>query len=124
MKHIKTAKGQMLDMGTLAAKHSDERAVSNVPVNAKGDIIDSRGQVKVTREEVKKAYYKDNVPGIEERVSIKEDGSVDTTASDTDETKKENDGVVEVSRKARVREDGSQYFEIEYSDGSIEEVEV
>ena len=35
-----------------------------------------------------------------------------------------DDGPVEISRKERERKDGSKYFEIEYMDGSMEEVDI
>ena len=61
MKRVKTARGKILDMGALATQHEKTRAVSNVPVNARGDIIDNRGNVTVQREKISKEYYKDNV---------------------------------------------------------------
>ena len=73
MKTIKTARGKNLNMAQLAAQNEKQRAVSNVPINARGDIIDNRGNVKVTKENVQKEYYRDNLQGIEEPVSIKTD---------------------------------------------------
>lgn len=128
MKRIKTAKGQILDMAALAAKHEKTRAVSNLNLNARGDIIDNRNEVKVPREQISKEYYKNNVPGADTKtVSIKEDEKVDTVVKDPvnekkQATKKESK-VTEVSRKARTREDGTQYYEVEYSDGSMEDIE-
>ena len=52
MKTVKTARGKTLNMGQLAEEFERTRAVSNVPVNAKGDIIDARGDVKVPREKL------------------------------------------------------------------------
>ena len=52
MKTVKTARGRIIDMAALAAKAEETRAVSNVPVNARGDIIDNRGNVKVTKEKI------------------------------------------------------------------------
>ena len=40
----RTYNGKPFDMMALAAKHEGERAVSNVPRNARGDVID--GQTK------------------------------------------------------------------------------
>ena len=54
MKDIRTARGRVLNMGQLATEHEKTRAVSNVPINAKGDIIDNRGEVKVPREKISK----------------------------------------------------------------------
>lgn len=142
MKTIKTARGRTLNMGQLVEQHEKTRAVSNVPVNAKGDIIDSRGDVKVPREKISKEYYRDNLTGIEEAVSIKEDTEppvVEEEIQKQETVKPEppkpapkpkakpepkpepvEEEVIEVGRRERKREDGTSYWEIEFSDGSME----
>ena len=146
MKTIKTARGKTLNMAQLAAQQENTRAVSNVPINAKGDIIDSRGNVEVPREEISKEYYKDNLQGTEEAVSIKEDHeevvqpTIEPTPEPAPEPKPakkkatpkpkpapvvtEEEEVVEVGRRQRTRDDGSTYWEVEYSDGSMGTEEV
>jgi hypothetical protein len=139
MKRVKTAKGRMLDMSALAAKNETTRAVSNLPLNARGDIIDNRGKVEVSREDISKEYYKDNVPGSDEvEISIQaEEVTPDVTVQPVTpkkETPKAStpiptpknvgDKVTEISRKARTRDDGTSYFEVEYSDGSMENKEI
>ena len=37
MRNTKTARGSMIDMAALAARHETTLAVSNVPMNARGD---------------------------------------------------------------------------------------
>ena len=74
MKRVKTAKGRIIDMSALAAKNETTRAVSNLNMNARGDIIDNRGNVEISREKISKEYYKNNVPGADkEDISIKEE---------------------------------------------------
>ena len=146
MKTIKTARGRSLDMGGLAAQNEETRAISNMPINARGDIIDNRGNVKVQREKISKEFYKDNVPGSDvKKESIKEDVTLKTVVKETPapapepkpEPKpepapapkpapvaKEEDDNIEVSRSERERPDGSKYFEVEYMDGSMEEIEI
>ena len=139
MKRVKTAKGRMLDMSALAAKNETTRAVSNLPLNARGDIIDKRGNIEVSRENISKEYYKDNVPGSDvEEISIQaEEVTPDVTVppvTPKKETPKAStpiptpknigDKVTEISRKARTRDDGTSYFEVEYSDGSMENKEI
>jgi len=138
MKTVKTARGRTLDMGALRTKFEETRAVSNVPVNARGDIIDNRGNVTVSRETVSKAYYKDTVVGVEENINIKQesvepDAIVEVTeevkekpaptpkaeAKPTTKTKEVKTEITELSRRQRTRNDGSQYWEIEFSDGSM-----
>lgn len=59
MAKYRTAQGKMLDMAALAAKNERTRAVSNQPVNARGDVIDSMGRVVVpATEKVSKIYTK------------------------------------------------------------------
>jgi hypothetical protein len=130
MKTVKTARGKTVNMGALAQQYERERAVSNVPVNAKGDIIDNRGNVKIPREQVAKEYYKNNVPGSEEQISIKTDDEETTPVQEPVQQEPivqepvqqptEPEEVIELSRRERVREDGTIYWEIEYSDGSME----
>jgi len=116
MKRVTTAKGKILDMGALATQHEKTRAVSNVPVNARGDIIDNRGNVKVPREKISKEYYKETVPGADAvEVSIKEE--------EPKKTAKKKSGPTEVNREMRERKDGTIYYEVEYDDGSMEEID-
>ena len=135
MKRVKTAKGRIIDMSALAAKNEMTRAVSNLNMNARGDIIDNRGNVEISREKISKEYYKNNVPGADkESISIKaeetvaEKKPVDTPkpAQKKQATPKPTpkpEPVTEVSRRARTRDDGTQYFEVEYSDGSMQDIE-
>ena len=138
MKRVKTAKGRIIDMSALAAKNETTRAVSNLNMNARGDIIDNRGNVEISREKISKEYYKNNVPGADkEEISLKEEETVaekkpvdppkpapkkQATPKATPKPKA-TAPVTEVSRRARTRDDGSQYFEVEYSDGSMQDVE-
>ena len=132
MRQVKTAKGKILDMGRLAAENEKTRAISNMPVNARGDIIDNRGNVKVTREKISKEFYKDNVPGsdvkeesIKEDVTLKVEKTVEEpVAKAKPKPKPEDNDNIEVSRSERKRPDGSKYFEVEYMDGSMEEIDI
>ena len=54
MKTIKTARGRTLNMGQLVEQH--EKPASAMFLNAKGDIIDSLGDVKVPEKLVKNTY--------------------------------------------------------------------
>ena len=133
MKTVKTARGRTLDMGALAAKNEETRAVSNLNMNARGDIIDNRGNVEIPREKIQKEFYKNNVPGADtEEISIKEDEKPAEAKKPVDPPKpapkkqaaqKQAPKVTEVSRTARTRDDGTQYFEVEYSDGSMEDID-
>ena len=55
----RTAQGKMVDMARLASRNEKTRAVGNMNVNARGDIIDSNNQViKDNTKRVKKSYQK------------------------------------------------------------------
>jgi len=127
MKRVKTAKGQILDMAALASKYEKTRAVSNVDVNARGDIIDNRNQVKVPREKISKEFYKNNVPGADTKeVSIKTEENPEPVKTEPvvkEEPKKESKPT-ETNRTTRTREDGTSYYEVEFSDGSMETIEI
>lgn len=41
----RTANGKMIDMNALASKHERTRAIGNMNVNARGDIVDSHNKV-------------------------------------------------------------------------------
>jgi DNA-directed RNA polymerase subunit M/transcription elongation factor TFIIS len=127
MRNVKTARGKVLNISALAAQNETARAVGNVPVNARGDIIDNRGKVQVSREEVTKQAYREAAPDATTKImAIKEDEQ--NIAEIMEEPKKKSQPkegkVEEVERQLKQREDGSQYIEIEYSDGSFKTVEV
>jgi len=53
----RTANGKAIDMEGLAAKNELTPAVGNTSVNARGDIIDSEGNIVERREHVVKKHY-------------------------------------------------------------------
>ena len=119
MKKVLTARGRELNISALAAQNETARAVGNVPVNARGDIIDSRGQVRVSREQVTKEAYREAAPdATTTTVGIKEDTQSSTSVQQTTNKPKE------INRQLRERDDGTQYIEIEYDDGSFDTVEI
>lgn len=59
MAKYRTALGKVVDMGILAAKNEKTRAVGNMKVNARGDTIDSKGNIiKPATNKVNEAYNK------------------------------------------------------------------
>jgi hypothetical protein len=59
MAKYRTALGKTVDMSVLATKNEKVRAVGNMPVNARGDIIDSMGRVVTpATEKVNQSYAK------------------------------------------------------------------
>lgn len=60
----KTAMGSSIDMDMIRLSNENVRAVGNMPVNARGDVIDSTGSIVKTREQIVNEYYQlhSNVP--------------------------------------------------------------
>lgn len=59
MSAYRTAQGKMIDMSQLAARNEKVRAVGNMNVNARGDIIDSHNKViQDNTKRVKSSYTK------------------------------------------------------------------
>lgn len=55
----RTASGKMVDINALIAKNEKTRAVGNMKINARGDIIDSQNRiVKTANERVNEMYNK------------------------------------------------------------------
>jgi len=100
MGKYKTALGRVVDMAALAAKNEKTRAVGNMKVNARGDTIDSMGNViQSVTSKVNSGYAKtvgnrgararpanpqqviaDPIPTVEEIAEFKPD--VDTTEAE------------------------------------------
>lgn len=55
----KTAGGQMVDMDKLRMTNETAHAVGNMNVNARGDEIDSQGNIVRSRNEIMREYYRD-----------------------------------------------------------------
>ena len=56
----RTNKGVIIDMEALLAQNSDEPAMGNMRVNAKGDVIGKNGEIIQTAEDRARAYYTEN----------------------------------------------------------------
>lgn len=55
----KSARGKTIDMGSLVLQNENVRAVGNMNVNARGDMLDDRNQVIATRpQQVNQQYNK------------------------------------------------------------------
>ena len=65
MSVYRSARGQPIDMATLAAKNEKVRAVGNMNVNARGDVIDSYGRVEQDGTNRVKAKYAKTVKNVQ-----------------------------------------------------------
>ena len=57
----KTAQGKSLDMGALRLQNESVRAVGNMGVNARGDLIDDAGRVISSKVEQVNTQYKKQI---------------------------------------------------------------
>ena len=55
-KTYRSAQGKVVDLGALQLQNEGVRAVGNMNVNARGDMIDSEGRVLTTRPQVVESY--------------------------------------------------------------------
>lgn len=115
----KTHRGREFNMSAFAEKNGDARAVGNVSMNARGDIIDAKGNVKIPTQSISRALA--DVKNNENKsVSLKADESitpVKNTAVKADPV--EEVGPQIVSQRKIETEDGPA-IEFEYDDGSME----
>jgi len=136
---VRTAKGKVIDMAALAAKNETVKAVGNVLMNARGDRLNSDGSVRYTAEEIARADQNSKQPPKQTAISDPKPLQPKTVADpepqpepiapEIEEFSEPEMPTVEpepeaVSKITRTREDGSQYMEIEYDDGSIETLEI
>ena len=141
MRNTKTARGSIIDMSALAAKHETTRAVGNVPMNARGDRLNQDGSIKVKAEDIAVAHQNMQEPPEQQPISNPKpiEPKVEKSKPKA-KTKKKEQTVQEVeipnleeqfsqepeaiSKITRTRDDGTKFVEIEYDDGSIETVEL
>lgn len=137
--NIKTARGAMLDMSALAAKHETARAVGNVPMNARGDRLNEDGSVKMKAEDIAVAHQNLREPPQQQPIS--DPKPIETKKAEIPEPAPQpapsipepempnleeqfSEEPEAISKITRTRDDGTKYVEIEYDDGSIETLEI
>jgi hypothetical protein len=137
--NIKTARGAMLDMSALAAKHETARAVGNVPMNARGDRLNEDGSVKMKAEDIAVAHQNLREPPQQQPIS--DPKPIETKKAETPAPAPQpapsipepempnleeqfSEEPEAISKITRTRDDGTKYVEIEYDDGSIETLEI
>lgn len=119
----KTHRGREFNMSAFAEKNGDTRVVGNVSMNARGDIIDAKGNVKIPTQTISRMAA-DLKNGDAKHVSLKADDKISAPPAPVKEpvaTPQEpvDDSVTIVSSRDVETEDGPA-VEVEYSDGSLE----
>jgi hypothetical protein len=115
----KTHRGREFNMSAFAEKNGDTRAVGNVSMNARGDIIDAKGNVKIPTQSISRtlADVKNNES---KAVSLKADETIAPVKNSTVVADEATGPKVVASRDIETVDGPAT--EIEYSDGSIEVV--
>lgn len=137
-KHV-TFRGTQFNMAAFADQYGETTAVGNSGRNARGDVLNARGEVIATAKQVNAAYHKKN-PKAVAKVSIIEDPddrlasqapkatstpakpvvqpapSVSATAAATTEDPSQQ----VVNRRVYMDRNGEEKTELTYADGSVE----
>jgi hypothetical protein len=122
----RTARGKEINMASLIAANDTAVAVSNVSMNARGDILGPGGEIKVPAQDVQKEYYDEKLTAPAETVKTLDDLQEKVTGKKK-KTKKETvieEKEWEVVAERKFTRDGKEFIEYEYSDGSIQEKEL
>ena len=136
----RTNKGIVIDMEALLAQNSDEPAMGNMKVNAKGDVLGKNGEVIQSAEDRARAYYQDNPKSSTAKSSLK--GAMPDQPAQTDsdmepevktaeaEKTEANQSVIDqvdpasVPAKADEKKEPVGYKEVELPNGDIEIVPI
>jgi hypothetical protein len=102
-------------MSAFAEKNGNVKAVGNASMNARGDIVDAKGNVKIPSQSISRAVS--NLQNNQSKqVSLKADETI-TPVQNAPLTP--DAGPTVVSTKDIVTADGVAATEVEYSDGSM-----
>jgi len=111
----KTHTGREFNMSAFAEKNGDTRAVGNVSMNARGDIVDAKGNVKIPTQTISRALA-DIKNNESKTVSLKADESI--TPVQNNPVRADNIPTIVASREVNTIDGPAT--EVEYSDGSMQ----
>ena len=120
----RTARGKEINMASLIAANDTAVAVSNVSMNARGDILGPGGEIEVPAQEIQKEYYEEKLTAPAETVKTLDDLQEKVTGKKTKKETVIEEKEWEVVAERKFTRDGKNFIEYEYSDGSIEEKEL
>jgi len=121
MTKVKSANGKIVDFGALARENEQLKAVGNVPMNAKGDRLDSKSNVSATVQRITRLQKNLVSEPVATSVTLTDNPAkvvADHEASIAEKQKQKQPKVVNTRTKKDVT--GKNVTEIEYEDGSIE----
>ena len=115
----KTHRGREFNMSAFAEKNGDTRAVGNVAMNARGDIIDAKGNVKIPTQSISRALA--DVKNNENKsVSLKADESIAPVKNTVVKADPVEEVGPQIVSQRKIDTDDGPAIEIEYDDGSME----
>ena len=120
----RTARGKEINIASLIAANDTAVAVSNVSMNARGDILGPGGEIEVPAQEIQKEYYEEKLTAPAETVKTLDDLQEKVTGKKTKKETVIEEKEWEVVAERKFTRDGKDFIEYEYSDGSIEEKEL
>ena len=135
----RTNKGVIIDMEALLAQNSDEPAMGNMKVNAKGDVLGKNGEIIQTAEDRARAYYTENPKSSTAKSTLKgaqpdqpaqTDSEMEPEVKTAEAEKTEaNQSVIDQVDPASVPEEKKDrepvgYKEVELPNGDIEMVPI
>jgi len=118
----KTHRGREFNMSAFAEKNGDTKVVGNVSMNARGDIIDAKGNVKIPTQSISRLAA-DLKNGETKHVSLKADDKISAPSAPVKEpvvTPAPIDDSVTIVSSREVETENGPAVEVEYSDGSLE----
>ena len=103
MSVYKSARGKTIDMATMATKHEKTRAVGNMNVNARGDVIDPHNKiVRDSTNRINSSYNKtvttNTAPNNPTRAPIEADKTIDKSELTPEELEFEEDDDEEIKK--------------------------
>jgi hypothetical protein len=110
----KTHRGREFNMSAFVEKNGEQKAIGNVPMNARGDIIDAKGNVKIPTQTISR---------VASNLKNNESKSVSLKADDTIKPVQKLPPVEAEPAVVSTRDiiaDTGPATEVEYEDGSIE----
>jgi hypothetical protein len=125
MAKIRSAMGKIVDMGALARQNEETIAVSNVRMNARGDRLDEKGNIVVTKQTVARVQQAVAEPA--QQMPMSQTDKISEAVAKSKPSRKPLKKSAEnsvVSETVKTDSSGKTYKEIEYSDGSIETIDM
>lgn len=121
MTRIKTAMGKFIDIDSMLKQNETTRAVGNTLMNARGDRIDSAGNIVVPVQQIARMQQATSEPTVSTSVD-----NLNNIAEVVEEEKKiiakkaKKSEPKIVNQRTKTDISGNEITEIEYEDGSIE----